>query len=61
MVWYFNFLGLSWLGKKNVLNKNSFSSAPTLGVNNNRSLIKPEVCRYQPKPKAEVDNGKLRS
>jgi hypothetical protein len=21
----------------------------------------PEVCRYQPKPKAEVDNGKLRA
>jgi hypothetical protein len=24
-------------------------------------IIKPEVCRYQPKPKAEVDNGKLRA
>jgi hypothetical protein len=24
-------------------------------------IIKPQVCRYQPKPKAEVDNGKLRA
>ena len=38
MVGYLKIFGYLWLGKYIFLTQNNFSSAPTLGKNNNRSL-----------------------
>ena len=50
MVGYLKIFGYLWLGNCNFWAQNNFSSAPTLGINNDRSLSSVQVAYKKCKP-----------